>query len=74
MTEIIYSELQDGYSVCPMCKFGKASVHSREAVEKTWLGAAMPAHLRIICMGCEHVALVKPGTIELTGLYIGAPK
>ncbi len=67
-------ELQDGYDVCPMCNFGKASVHSREAVEKSWLVTAEPAHLRIICMGCNHVALVKPGTVELTGLYIGAQK
>ena len=65
-------KLQDGYDVCPMCKLDKASVHSREAVDKTWWNAAIPAHLRVICMGCSHVALVKPGSITLTGLYIGA--
>ncbi len=65
-------KLQAGYSVCPMCNFEKASVHSREAMPKGWWSAVVPEHLRVICMGCSHVTLVKPGTIKLTGLYIGA--
>ena len=72
MTEAIYpEELQEGYKACSMCGFTKASVHSREATKKTWWNLAEPAHLRIICLCCEHVTLVKPGTTKVTGLYIG---
>ena len=65
-------ELQNGYTNCSMCKHMEAGVHSREAEDKTWRHTATPAHLRIICVGCKHVTLVKPGTINLKGPYIGA--
>ena len=64
-------ELQDGYNVCSMCRFRKAHILAVEAAPKTWWSAARTEHLRITCMACEHVVLVKPGTVEVTGLYIG---
>ena len=72
MKKITEADLQAGYSVCSMCGFKKASVHAREKMKQSWPPIDRVAHLKIICMGCSYVTLVKPSTIKLTGLYIGA--
>ena len=60
MTKVTKADLQNGYSGCSMCGFDKASVHSRDKMKQSWPSIDRVAHLRVICMGCEHVTLVEP--------------
>ena len=71
-------DLQEGYERCASCGHEKASVFYRAEVPETrgvfWgiSEKSYPEYLSITCLGCHRKVHVKPGTVKLTGPYIGA--